>query len=165
MTTSDFKFAWPEHFNIQGTIDWTKPITHDLLFTDEISENNTAYFYSIVALKNKHWHSFYIGMVFKQCVSERHKQADHKTRLKKLQENHPNLQFLLTLGTPILTTGELTQATIEEIEGLLIFSNWHEQMVNPRKIKTFLGRNQIHIENTGWTKHLVQEMGYGVVYR
>lgn len=162
----DFYFAWPDSISVQAKINWTNPLTHDVLFSGLIPEDATAYFYAIVSTDRKIWTTHYIGKVYAQKSSQRHRSADHVARLKELQENYPTRIFHLTLGTPIFD-GEIeipNETVIDQIEGLLIYSNWNEEMVNKRKIDTFHCASQISLENTGFSNHLCKRSAYGIFY-
>lgn len=167
MINEDFKYAWPDYVDVIVEINWTTPVAYDLVFSDDVPENQTAYFYSIVSREGKHWITHYIGMVYQQTVAVRHKQNDHKNRLGDLQKQYPGRQFLLCLGTPLFSDQDHVpeKYLIEEIESLLIYSNWHENLINKRKVNSFFARRQFHITNSGWTKHIVGEIGYGVFCR
>ncbi len=165
MKELDFYISWVDEFAIVGEINWTKPYTHDLLFSGNIEDDDEAYFYSIVAFKDKEWWPYYIGMVFEQTISERLNQPDHKKRLENLRKKYPSLNFTVSLGTPSFNKGKVSQSNISAVEGLLIYSNWHDDMVNERKISKFSSLKQIYIKNTGFIEHLHEEIVYGVLYR
>ncbi len=93
MENLDFYLSWPEDLSIKGEIEWTLPYTLDIIFTGHVPEDETAYFYAIVAPWKKEWWPFYIGLVYNQYVSERHKNKDHQERMKYLNEKHPGLTF------------------------------------------------------------------------
>ena len=162
----DFYFAWPDAVEVQANIEWTIPATHDVLFSGLIEADATAYFYAIVSLDKKVWRTHYIGKVYAQSSSRRHRAADHIARLQELQRNYPGRVFHLTLGTPRFDDGieNPDELTIDKIEGLLIYSNWNEDMINKRKIDTFNCSRQISIENTGFNQHLCKRSAYGVFY-
>ncbi len=58
------------------------------------------------------------------------------------------------MGTPKLTIGAINEKTIKEIEGLLIYLNWHKDMINKKKIEYFTSDRQLHIRNVGFNEHL-----------
>lgn len=162
----NFYFAWPDSVAVQVSIEWTIPSTHDVLFSGLIAEDATAYFYAIVSLEKKVWCTHYIGKVYSQNSSQRHRAADHIKRLQDLQEKYPSRVFHLTLGTPRFD-GEIDnpkELTIDQIEGLLIYSNWSESMINKRKVDYFYCARQISVENTGFNHHLCKRSAYGVFY-
>jgi hypothetical protein len=167
MQKDEFRFAWPEHLDLEVTINWSKPELHDVLFSGGIDDDDTAYFYAIVSKKKGEWWSFYIGMTYAQSSSVRNGQADHHQRLERLRRVCPGSTFRITLGTPTFTKGaaRVSSKVIGTLEALLIYSNWHEGMINNRKTVSFAQSKQIYIKNTGWTKHLSTEIGYGVFYR
>ncbi|MCG2710089.1 MAG: hypothetical protein L6246_07240, partial [Thermodesulfovibrionales bacterium] len=111
------------------------------------------------------WLPLYIGMVYNQCVSERHSAPDHKARMEKLQKRFPESIFYITLGTPQFISGRLSQNTIKEIEQLLIYCNWNDKMINAKEINAFDSSKQIRIINEGFIEHICQESVYGVFYR
>ena len=101
-----------------------------------------------------------------QGSSQRHRAADHIARLQELQKKYPGRVFHLTLGTPRFDDGieHPDELTIDQIEGLLIYSNRSECMINKRKIDAFNCLRQISIENTGFNQHLCKRSAYGVFY-
>ena len=160
-----YEMAWPDYFDLVADIEWTWPVPYDLLFSGGVEADETAYFYSIVAYVDKRWWPYYIGMVFDQFPSVRNQQPDHRIRLEKLQGRNKALTFSITLGTPAFHVGRRTRDSIAAIEGLLIYGNWHEDMINERKINRFSHAKQIYIRNIGWHEHLEPEVAYGVFYR
>lgn len=165
MVNGAFEAAWPRYFDLIAEVEWTPPVPHDLLFSGGVAADETAYLYSIVGYVDKGWWPYYIGMVFDQSVSIRNQQADHRTRLMKLKEANPEVGFSIALGTPRFREGRPTRSAIEAIEGLLIYANWHEGMINERKINRFSHAKQIYIRNVGWAEHVEVEIAYGVFYR
>ncbi|MFC5459307.1 hypothetical protein [Massilia niabensis] len=161
----DFYVSWPDHVDIVARIEWTIPSTHDVLFSGLLEQDATAYFYAIVSLQKRQWITHYIGKVYAQRSSQRHRGADHIARLNELKKSYPNQVFHLTLGTPefIDARGKPDEATIDQIEGLLIYSNWSDAMVNRQKIESFACSRQIVIENVGFDQHLWKRAAYGVV--
>lgn len=141
------------------------PAPHDLLFSNGIPENDYAYFYAIVARVDREWWPYYIGMTYKQTAAVRHRQADHVQRLARLRANHPGVTFSLCLGVPTFQVGRDDPGTIREIESLLIYANWHEDMVNDSGINNCRPGRQIYVHNSGWTDHLYKEVSCGVFYR
>jgi hypothetical protein len=166
LENTDFYFAWPEWVSIEAQINWTIPSTHDVLFSGLIDADATAYFYAIVSVVKKEWITHYIGKVFGQSASSRHKNVDHLNRLEKLRLDYPGRTFHLSLGTPVFSEGKGSPdaPTIDQLEGLLIYSNWSEEMINLRKIEKFHCAQQISLENTGCVAHLCKRSAYGVFY-
>ena len=120
MKTPEFTIAHPEEILIREDIVWSIPQTFDVLFSGHVEEDDDAYFYAIVAYTENEWWTYYLGMVFEQCVSDRLKQDDHKKRLESLRLNNKNLNFSVSLG--VLKEKEnrkITRKLIEGIEGLL----------------------------------------------
>lgn len=165
MIGETFTASWPDYFDVNVDIAWTPPAPHDLLFSNGIPENDYAYFYAIVARVDREWWPYYIGMTYKQTAAVRHRQADHVQRLARLRTNHPGVTFSLCLGVPTFQVGRDDPGTIRDIESLLIYANWHEDMVNIRGIEKFRSHQQIYVHNSGWTDHLYKEVSCGVFYR
>ena len=165
MIAGDFRAAWPDYFDVIAEIEWSHPVSHEHLFSAGIPENDTAYFYSIVAESRGEWWPYYIGMTCKQTVAKRNQQPDHQVRLAALQESHPSLKFMLTLGTPMFERGSPSDEVIGFMEGLLIYGNWHEEMVNLKKIQTFNSVRHVFIQNIGWSHHVEPELAFGVFYK
>lgn len=162
----EYYFAWPDTVAVQVTIEWTLPSTHDVLFSGLMPEDDTAYFYAIISLERKNWCTHYIGKVYEQSSSQRHRAADHLARLRELQKTYPGRLFHLTLGTPRFFDdfGKPDESTVDQIEGLLIYSNWSEVMINKRKIDSFQCSRQIAVENIGFIQHICRHSAYGIFY-
>lgn len=160
-----FYVAWPDYVDLKVSIRWTAPAMHDVLFSNHVAEDDEAYFYAITARCRGAWYAYYIGMVYDQSASLRHRQGDHVERLAELKRRHPDLNFGISLGVPDFNGVCFDRRMIEEIEGLLIYSNWHEDMINIRKVDFFCSPRQIHVKNTGFSDHLEKEVFYGVTYR
>lgn len=165
MHTDHFYLIWPESCTLDVEISWTKPAPFDVLFSGHIEEDATAYFYSIVAFSNKAWVPYYIGITNRQTASVRNAQPDHLRRQQVLARKFPTHNFSICLGTPQFNVGTLTKATIETLEGLLIFAHWHEDIENKKKTHSFSARHQIYLRNTGFTEHLIPELAFGAMYR
>lgn len=163
MINNDFYAAWPEYFDVIADISWSIPINYEHIFN--APENKTAYFYTIVSKVNETWEIYYIGMTYNQSAAVRVQQLDHRRRLNNLQSMYPRQVFSLSLGTPKFMRGRITKKLIEVIEGLLIYGNWHEKMINSKKIQLFKDLKQIYINNIGWTEHIETEVAHGVFSR
>ncbi|MCM2564504.1 MULTISPECIES: hypothetical protein [Janthinobacterium] len=161
-----FYFSCPDSVEIQVKVDWSLPVTHDVLFHGLVEEDATAYFYAIIAIHEKEWWPYYIGKVFSQSTSQRHRAADHIARIARLREEYPEKTFHISLGTPILKDmHEVPDSeTVDDIEGLLIISNWSEKMINKRKVDRFICTRQISLENTGFSEHLYKRAAYGLFW-
>jgi hypothetical protein len=164
ISESYFCFSWPDHVPVIAQIEWTLPSTYDVLFSGLIQEDATAYFYAIVSFHKKEWITHYIGKVYAQRSSQRHRATDHIKRLSNLKKSYPGRAFHLTLGTPIFSDRRENpdSLTIDQIEGLLIYSNWSENMINVRKINSFSSSQEMSLENVGFNKHLWKRSAYGV---
>ena len=159
---NSFDWAYHDEIDIKVTIDWSRPMTHDMLNYGMAKSDEFAYFYSIIGYVNKAWWPYYIGMVYKQSVSERHENPDHKKKLNELKSAFPEITWHLTLGTPDIKGKRLTKKLIESVEGLLIYSNWQDEMVNKSKINKFNSDATIEIINTGFSDPFYTKTGFGV---
>jgi hypothetical protein len=160
----EYAFSRPDAVSVRVRIDWSIPATHDVLFSGLLAEDDTAFFYAIVALDEKYWWPYYIGKVFAQNASTRHRAADHIERLNQLRLRHPARLFHLTLGTPHFEDGfgGADEGTIDELESLLIYTNQSERMINKQKMAYFASARQSAIENTGFSQHLWRRSASGV---
>lgn len=157
-----YKWAHDDQVDLEVTIDWSVPVTHDMLNYGLATSDDSAYFYSIIGLINKEWWVYYIGMVFSQSVSKRQKNPDHKRRLDELKMLYPEVTWHITLGTPNFNKYKIEKGLIQEIEGLLIYSHWHEEIINKAKIDYFISENAIQITNTGFIDPFYEKIGHGV---
>jgi len=160
----DTKYNWAheEEISYSVRINWSHPKTHDMLNSGLAESDHEAYFYALIALFDGMWWPFYFGMVYSQNVSNRHKNVDHKRRLEKLKELYPEKTWHLTLGTPKFEGVRTTEKIIREVEGLLIYSNWHDENINKSKINSFSSTNSIKIINEGFTDPFYSINAYGV---
>jgi hypothetical protein len=160
------EFDWShdsEEIDLVATIDWSHPVTHDMLNTGLASSDDTAYFYSIIGLSDQEWWPYYIGKVYSQSISQRHKNSDHLKRIQKLKTMYPNVIWHITLGTLTFTDNKrINETLIDDLEGLLIYSNWHDESINKSKINNFSADRQIQITNTGFSDPFHSKIGYGV---
>ncbi|BBN60215.1 hypothetical protein [Hydrogenovibrio marinus] len=159
---TNFTWAHKDEIDIQATIDWSSPITHDMLHSGLSDYDETAHFYAIIALDNKEWWCYYIGKVYKQTVSQRHKNKDHKIKLEQLKKAFPNKTWHLTLGK-LSGDFQINEKNIDEIESLLIYSHWHEENINQKKINRFLSSRSIQINNEGFSEPFYPSVAYGVM--
>jgi len=151
-----------EEIDVISTIEWSNPITHDMLHSGLAESDDSAYFYAIIGLFEQVWWPFYIGKVYSQTISERHKNADHIQRLEELKSKYPKVTWHLTLGTPSIEDGRISSGIIDTIEGLLIYSNWHGESINKNKINDFNSDKHIQITNAGFSEPFHKKIGYGV---
>jgi hypothetical protein len=74
---------------------------------------------------------------------------------------HPDTIWHLTLGTPTIDCRRISEKLIKEIEGLLIYSHWHDECANRSKINSFFSSQYILIENTGFSDPFYPQVGFG----
>lgn len=160
-----YRPAWPDYFDLVVDIHWEEPVPYEALFSGEASGIDTAWFYTIVACSQGEWWTYYIGMTEYQDVARRLRNQDHLRRRQQLQEDYPELEFLVSLGTPTFLRGGQIANRIHLVEGLLIYCNWHEDMANTQKVQAFNSPYHIAIHSSGWNRHLEPEIAFGVFYQ
>lgn len=148
-------------FDLILSVKWSEPLNYD--DKQGIFEfDKNAYFYSIVGFTNNSWVPYYFGITNKQSVSVRIHQEDHRKRRLRLKENHPDIDFMISLGVPSFSRGKINNSNIELIEGLFIYSHCHDDLVNQNKYDRFATGHHIHVTNTGWNKHAFNVVSHGV---
>ena len=50
-----YEWAWPEALSVHAQVTWSQPYTHDLLNDGQAPEDNTAYLYSLILLRQGRW--------------------------------------------------------------------------------------------------------------
>ena len=158
---TDYEWAHEDEIDIHVTINWSKPVTHDMLHAGLANNNEEAYLYSIIGLFDGEWCQFYIGMVYDQDIASRQKNQDHIERLNRLKKLYPKTIWHLTLGNLTVDEGRITKKLVSKIEGLMIYSNWHEESVNDNKINGFFYDSYILITNIGFTDPFYSKSGFG----
>ena len=159
------KYYWAHdnEIDLDVKIEWSKPASFQELFDGKTDEEE-AYFYSIIGKFGNHWKSFYIGKVYDQYVSTRHENRDHLQRRKFLNKEHPDIDWQLTLGIPKFNeVGRITRNRVDVVEGLLIYSHWHDEIVNKSKVNNFHSKLSIRIRNNGFIEPFREHVVYGVM--
>ena len=157
----EYEWAHEDEIDLTVAIEWSNPMAHDMLNSGLSDSDDSAYLYSIIGLFDGEWWPYYIGMVYSQQVSIRHKNQDHINRLARLRKMHPNTVWHLTLGTPTVDGKRITKRLIEKVEGLLIYAHWHDECVNESKINGFFSDSYISIVNSGFTDPFYGKVGFG----
>jgi len=158
---AEFELAHEDQTDLSVIVDWSPPVTHDMLYTGLANTDDEAYLYAIIGRFEGDWWSYYIGMTYNQSVLSRQQNQDHLDRLERLKKLHPKTIWHITLGTPSIPERRISRKLIEQIEGLLIYSHWHEESVNEKKISTFLSDSYISILNTGFADPFYTEVAFG----
>ncbi|GAA3955584.1 hypothetical protein [Allohahella marinimesophila] len=156
-------WAHEKEIDLRATINWSTPLSEDMLPTGMSADEDTAYFYAIVGRFEREWQSYYIGMVYSQFVSTRHRNNDHLTRLKDLKSKHPDTVWHLTLGTLTLQDKRLNEGLVKKVEGLLIYSHWHDKCVSRTRSLRFSCDQSIQISNTGFNEPFHKTVAYGAL--
>ena len=142
---AEYEWAHEDEIDLTVTIDWSKPLTHDMLYCGLAESDDSAYLYAIIGLIEREWCPYYIGMVYSQQISCRHKNQDHVKRLDRLKKLYPDTVWHLTLGIPTVDGKRTTKQLIEKVEGLMIYSHWHEDSINQSKINWFFCNRYVSI--------------------
>lgn len=148
--------------DVKVSIEWSLPLTHDMLNYGLSEVDQLANFYAIIGLIEGYWWPYYIGKVYRQTVSSRHKNSDHVERLEALKLRYPEVTWHLTLGTPQFINARKSATLVDSIEGLLIYACWHDETMNKNKVNHFNAAKHINIENTGFYAPFPRNIGYGV---
>ena len=159
------KYYWAHEneIDLDATIEWSKPVSFQDLFDGKTDEEE-AYFYSIIGKFGNHWKCFYIGKVYDQYVSTRHENRDHLLRRELLNTEYPEVEWQLTLGIPKFNeVGRITRNRVDVVEGLLIYSHWHDEIVNKSKVNNFHSKLSIRIRNNGFIEPFREHVVYGVM--
>ena len=125
-----YELTWPDALSVRARVTWSRPYTYDTLNDRQAKEDDTAYLYSLILRLKGEWWPMYIGMVYSQNVSFRLQQNDHHERRRNLEKQYRGAVVHISLGTPEFVIGRRTKWNIQTVERLLIYSNWHENMLN-----------------------------------
>lgn len=106
---------------------------------------------------------FYIGKVYKNHVSARLRQADHKRRYENLVSEHPRHSFQVSLGSVEIENGKITKQRIDQIETMLIYTaSASHSLVNKNKWLTHRISTAYHVTNHGFHRPLPREIQLGI---
>lgn len=160
---SKYFWAHEDEIELDVRINWSEPVAFSDLFDGNIDEEE-AYYYAIVGRAERVWKCFYIGKVYDQYVSTRHLNKDHIDRRKQLISEYPEADWCITLGVPKFNEkGRVTRNRVDVIEGLLIYSHWHDEIINKSKVNFFNSKKSIMISNRGFTEPFKTQVAYGVM--
>ncbi|MCG8604499.1 hypothetical protein MJD09_05795 [bacterium] len=105
----------------------------------------------------------YIGQTYRQSVSMRLRQPDHKNRYAAFIRNYPRHHFSVSHGIVTVTNGRLTKRRIDDTERLLIYANDPEHAYN---VKNFYQHGVVtgsyFLINTGHRGSLPLSLRLGV---
>jgi len=156
-----WRLAYPDEVS-QVKIDWTKPILIESFMQKQITFKSDANFYKITGkFSNFDQKLFYIGKVYDQTVRQRMAQPDHKRRVTRLGKENPKHELLISLGSIVSKEEFKTRKRINEVESLLIYAHWTEDMINEKKVYTCALARQLCITNTGSRSPLYRTVFYG----
>ena len=150
-----------EHLSV--FIEWAR---HRLLrrgYVNPHPEEHRIDLYMIVGHFGGSRRILYIGKAYRQFVSHRLSQPDHIRRWKKLRRIYPRHKLTVSFGFATFDDARGTSKRIDEVESILIYANWHERLMNSRKVYRFAIRGQIRLTNRGYYKPLRRECFHGTV--
>ena len=105
-------------------IDWSRPKAYDRLIEEGSHHDETARLYLISArYSNGKPKLLYIGKTYRQWVSKRLSQKDHKSRYGTFQENYPNHTLFVSHGVITINGSRITSERVSDIESILIYTN------------------------------------------
>lgn len=157
------RWAHENEVDLRATINWSTPLSDDMLPAGLSADEDNAYFCAIVGRFDRGWRAYYVAMVYSQFVSTRHKNNDHLARLKELRSKRPETIWHLTLGTLTLQDKRLNEGIVKKIEGLMIYSHWHERCVTRTRSLRFSCDQSIQIINTGFNEPFHKTIAYGAL--
>ena len=145
------------------TIEWKKPKEYNRLLREGSDHDETARLYLITARYAKATSKGkYIGKTFRQKVSVRLKQPDHKKRYAAFTGKHPNHKFFVSHGIITMHNGKLTEKRLAEIEQILIYSNDPTHSGNVKNFYEHGVSGSYAITNTGFRCSLPRKIQLGV---
>ncbi|WP_047533509.1 hypothetical protein [Methylotenera sp. N17] len=145
------------------TVQWTKPKEYESLIIEGSQYDEYADLYLISAKYSKSTaKGLYIGKTWKQQVSTRIKQKDHKSRYAAFTGIYPNHKFFVSHGIIIMNNGKLTEKRLADIEQILIYSNDPSHSGNVKNFYAHGVRGSYSIENTGYRCSLPKKLCLGV---
>jgi len=126
-------------------------------------EEYRIYLYMIVGHFGSSRRVLYIGKTYRQNASYRLAQPDHVRRWKKLRRMYPRHKLTVSFGLAEFDGDRCTSKRIDEVESILIYANWHDRLINAKKIYRFAIRGQLRLTNSGYYKPLKRECFHGTV--
>jgi len=153
----------PDEIITKVAITWTRPIDYDRLIETSHPKDDEAHLYMITArFSTKTSKIVYIGKTYKQNVSTRLKQPDHKKRRKLLHRKYKKHKLRVSLGLVSISGGNCTRRRIDEVESLLIYAGYQPTSINLRKIWDHRVADSYEIRNFGYRNGLPSRICFGL---
>ena len=109
---------------------------------------------------------FYIGKTYKQVVSWRLNQRDHRQRYECLRMKYPRHKLYVSIGLVTMLNGDIRETQVDHIERLLIYAHDSEHLINQKSIYTHgLGEEYYEIVNQGHFRPLHRQIFFGLISR
>lgn len=144
-------------------IQWSRPRQYELVVAEGVDYDATADLYMISArFSSRKPKSLYIGKAWRQEVSYRLSQEDHKKRYAAYIKNYPHHSLYVSHGTVTVYNGNLTEKRLSDIEKILIYSNDSEHASNLKSIYTHGVTGSYRLENLGSRCSLPKAIHLGI---
>jgi len=153
-----------EFWNVE--ISWSRPTTYENVIYYGTDRDDEAYLYIIAAKYGSNKSKIlYIGKTYKQTVSVRLNQEDHKKRYRKFRKEYPRHKLYISYGIVKMKNGKLNSNRIKEIEKILIYSNKTEHSYNVSNLSYHGVTDSYKIKNSGYKHTLPEYLYLGVFSR
>jgi hypothetical protein len=144
-------------------IHWKRPIAYKRIIEDGCQHDQDANLYHILGKYSTfQYKSFYIGLTYKQCVSKRLNQKDHKNRYAALLKEHPRHTFWVSCGVVEIDNGKKTRKRLKDIETILIHTNWSNYAFNVANVYGHGVKGSYSIECQGYRCGLPRRLHLGI---
>jgi len=147
-------------------IEWTRPALYEN--AREYADNADAWLYMILgSFGSSERRIFYIGKTVNQYVKDRLSQPDHLRRYARLKRDHPRHRLLVSLGILRVKNGNITNARVDQIETMLIYTAGCREphIMNKKKIWVLRTEEPYFIKNSGYRRPLPKEIHHGIFVR
>ena len=157
------EILYPDMF-WEVNITWSRPCKYESFLKNGSSSVGGAKLYKVTGRFGKSDPKlFYLGKTYKQKVTKRLTQQDHKDRYNNLRKEYPRHQLYVSLGVVELDEGRITATRIDQIESLLIFAHDEDHIINIKNINEHKITEQYRIYNRGYKSPLLKEVLLGVL--
>lgn len=144
-------------------INWSRPKLYENVIEYGVELDDDAYLYMITAKygssKSK---ILYIGKTYKQTVSIRLNQDDHRRRYKDFRQKYPRHNLYISYGTVQIHNGNITENRIKEVEKILIYSNDTGHAQNVSNTYSHAVKDSYKIRNSGCRCSLPKQLYLGI---
>lgn len=147
-------------------INWSRPRLYDNALNSEIKEIDNIFFYKIIARYNGKYKLLYIGKAYRQYVTSRLLNLDHKGKRERLNEKYKRHDLLISFGA-VNTNKKRNHRLIDEVESLLIYTHCDiNTLINDKNKWSHNITRDYHIINSGFRRDgMVKEIGLGLFFK